>query len=419
MYHKIANRRLNLIALIILCLVIICEACDRSIYIERVDAGYVYITNSSLYKAEFIAEGFDDSGTVFTITPAWEIAPEGAGTVEGGVFRPANNFIGRARIKAACGRIINEYYDENNAKYGLAVRYLFATYKDTASNNSGCRIILPSNLIQPGTDAELSLEVPTLNNDIYYGSILSNSDSVYIDGKIFTGRINILGDIYDITDVDSVINADEITTDSIVITLDIPEQYQKDARSSGKNFFIAQWSFSQLEWRPIGNSLVAEDGGSVNIRTTHFSRYALVWKPSRGKISVSVTPNPFSPYVVPSKDFGVSASNRNLHGTCIEVSGQSDYKFDLNLDIYNVVGDRVWSTVLKGAVSGLTYRVWWDGKTLDHTRNLTNGYSEGDQVISFNIPGNRMCRNGRYFLVVIFKDNKEEKKKMKQIILFK
>jgi len=30
-----------------------------------------------------------------------------------------------------------------------------------------------------------------------------------------------------------------------------------------------------------------------------------------------------------------------------------------------------------------------------------------------------MCRNGRYFLVVKFKDNKEEKKYMKQIVLFK
>ena len=126
-------------------------------------------------------------------------------------------------------------------------------------------------------------------------------------------------------------------------------------------------------------------------------------------MSIKVKPNPFSPYVVPVNDFGVSASNRNLKGTCIEISGQSDYKFDLYFDIYNVVGDRVWSTTLKGALSGLTYRVWWDGKTLDHTKNLTGGFQDEDQAMAFNVTGNRMCRNGRYFLVVRFKDNKDEK----------
>ncbi len=390
-----------------------------SIRVVRVDVGDAYITTSPLDKAEFITEGFDDSGYVVTISPTWEIAPEEAGTIEGGVYRPADNFIGRAKIRAACGRIINEYYDENSEKYGLAVRYLIPAYKDTATNNSGCQIILPPNLIKSGIDAELSLEVPSLNNDIYYGSILSSSDSVYIDGKIFTGRINILGDIYDITDVDSLIEADKITTDSIVIILDIPKEYQKDARSSGNRFFVALWNTSQLEWRPVENSIVADDGSSVNIRTAHFSRYALVWKPSRGKVSIKVKPNPFSPYVVPVNDYGVNALNRNLKGTCIEINGQSDYKFDLNLDIYNVVGDRVWSTVLKSALSGLTYRIWWDGKTLNHTKNLTNGFQDEDQAISFKITGSRMCRNGRYFLVVKFKDNNEEKKYMKQIILFK
>ena len=182
---------------------------------------------------------------------------------------------------------------------------------------------------------------------------------------------------------------------------------------------MALWQTDQLEWRPIENSLVADDGSSVNIRTTHFSRYALVWKPSRGKVSIKVKPNPFSPYVVPVNDYGVSASNRNLKGTCIEISGQSDYKFKLELDIYNVVGDRVWSTLLESATSGLSYRIWWDGKTLDHTKNLTGGVQDEDQAMSFSVSGDRMCRNGRYFLVVIFKDNKDEKKYMKQIILFK
>lgn len=393
-----------------------------SIYLSRVDAGSKeYITTSPLDKAEFSAVGIavnevagDTLYTEFTITPAWEIIPEGAGVITDGVFRPADNFIGRVRIEAACGEIINEYFDKTINKYGLSVRYLISTYKDTATSNSGCQIILPSNIVVPGAGAELSLEVPVIDNDLYYGSELSSNDSVYINGTLFTGRINVLGDIYDITDVNKSIDPDKISLDSIVLKIDIPLEHQKDARGSTNRFFIAQWNASRLKWRPIENSIIAEDGSSVNIRTTHFSRYALVNKPSRGKIVINIKPNPFSPYVVPKRDYGINASN----GTCIEISGKSKDNFDVDLKIYNVVGDRVWSVVLKGGLSGKRYRVWWDGKTLDHTRIL-DSYNQDENIIYFKITGNRMCRNGRYFLVVKFKDNREEKKYMKQIILFK
>ena len=386
-----------------------------SIHVERVDAGNEeFITTSALDKAEFVAVGIDENNNTVTITPSWGITPQGAGTIITGIFRPADDFIGRVRIEAVCGEKINEYFNKSNNKFGLSVRYLIRAVKDTATNKSGCQIALPANIVAPGIGAELSLEVPVIDNDLYYGSDLSSKDSVYINGELFTGRINVLGDIYDITDVKKAIKPDNISTDSIVLTIDIPREHQKDARTNANRFFIAQWQTDQLEWRPIENSTVADDGSSVNIRTAHFSRYALVNKPSRGKIVINVKPNPFSPYVVPQRDYGINAS----HGTCIEISGQSKDNFDVDFKIYNVVGDRVWSAVLKGALSGKTYRIWWDGKTLDHTKNLDN-YVQDENIISYKVAGSRMCRNGRYFLVVKFKNNKEEKKYMKQIILFK
>jgi len=387
----------------------------RVVRTDKDDRGY--ITSSSLDKAEFVGEGIDEQGSVVAVSPVWEIIPANAGTVEKGVFKPAKNFMGRAKIEASVGRIVNEFYDQSARKYGLAVYHIISPYRDTVTNNTGCRIILPPGLVTAGADAELSLEVPVLTNEIYFSSYIETKDSILMNGSLLNGKIDVLGTIYDITDRDSVIKAGTVLSDSITITLDIPEAFQNDAVRDPDRFFIATWYKAEEEWQPLDNSIVSDDGSSVSLRTTHFSRYAIMSRPAQANLKVTVKPNPFSPDVIPVLDHGIDA----IKGTCIEISAVSQYDrtFKINMDIYNVVGDRVWSTVIINAVSG-AYKVWWDGKTLDHTINLYNSTTDiGTGTKTFKVNGNRLCRNGRYFLVVVIKDSKKQKKEMKQIVLFK
>jgi hypothetical protein len=87
---------------------------------------------------------------------------------------------------------------------------------------------------------------------------------------------------------------------------------------------------------------------------------------------------------------------------------------DFQIDIYNAIGDLVWSADVKNA-SEPEYRIWWDGKTTDKTVSIMGKPTDGN----YRVLGNRMCRNGRYFAVLTLDDHKKKKQIMKQIVLFK
>ncbi len=380
-----------------------------SVTIARVDAGTEgFITTSGVDKAEFLAKGIDKGGSEVSVTVTWDTLSPEVGTIQNGVYVPAKNFIGRAKISATIGSVTGNFYDATAKKYGIAVQYLVSPTGDTVKSSEGCTILLPGGLVESGKQARLSMETPKLDNRIFASS---THDTLF--GVPMKVKFDVVGTAYDITDVDSLISLHKDSTDSIIVALDVPSEYLDDAKAG--RVYVGLWDEARAEWDPIQSSALSADETSVTIRTSHFSRYALILRSSgTGVRKFTIKPNPFSPYVVPTPEYGTNARN----GTCIEVSAVSnlDKQFkSIKLSIHNVVGDVVWSARLMNATSGKVYRIWWDGKTTDREVTLTETGSLSDIAI----PGVRMCRNGRYFLILKLQDSKKEKKYMKQIILFK
>jgi hypothetical protein len=378
-----------------------------SVWIRRVDPDPKgYITTSPLEKAEFAAEGVDEKGNQVTVAPQWKMIPATAGILANGIFRPVDNYMGRVQFTITAGNIIGEYFDQGAKKSGLSVHYLMTSKGDTVSNGAGCQVLLPANIISANRTAELSLEIPVLKNQIYKSTTLDSTM-----GDSMTGTFNVMGDIYDITDVDSAIAFQSGVTDSITIALSIPNEYQKDAAGSVQRYYIAQWRPAKEDWLPLRKSTVASDGSVLYVKTTHFSRYAIVRRSGGLGAGVEIKPNPFSPYVRPVAEHGILAQQ----GALITVSAQTS-GYSINLDIYNIVGDKVWSVVLQKA--GMETKVWWDGKTLTRTVALDEKAHKLPDG-SYKVSGDSMCRNGRYFLVVSVSDNQKIKRYMKNLVLFK
>jgi hypothetical protein len=150
----------------------------------------------------------------------------------------------------------------------------------------------------------------------------------------------------------------------------------------------------------------------VQAALTHFSRYAIVAEPGALSSSLRISPNPFSPYIKPIHEYGINAQH---FGTCIrfrpEIPEQRLRR--VTVHIYNIVGDRVWAMEILNA-KPQEYSLWWDGKTTE--REVT----WNDKNTTIKLPGKKMCRNGRYFVVLTVIDiNGNEKRYMQPVVLMK
>ncbi len=378
-----------------------------SISIRRVDSDDRSITTSPLDKAEFVAEGVDAGGTAVTISPTWEMIPDSVGTFTDGVFSAMDEFAGRVRILATIGDVTGEFNrqtEENINKSGLDVRYVVPTVMDTMNTHRGCRVVIPDNLIDAGEEALIQMKRPVISENKV---------------KHISGSFDVVTDAFNFEEIKGITfnYAADDTTDSMVIIFDVPSEYHDDAKGSTGKYYVALWNADSLRWEPDSNSVVAVDGKSVSTTTTHFSRYALVRKATGTKAEFKVIPNPFSPFKRPTQDF--SDLQQVPLGTCLLIRAESQYKSSLNLgvDIYNVLGDKVWSVVLQNVSSSREYKIWWDGKTTERTIALNSQNVSEDGY--FEVTGKRMCRNGRYFAVLTIDDKEKKKQYKKQIILFK
>jgi phage terminase large subunit-like protein len=73
-------------------------------------------------------------------------------------------------------------------------------------------------------------------------------------------------------------------------------------------------------------------------------------------------------------------------------------------------------------VSKMTeYHLWWDGRTTDRAMVTWDGLKNPTSDPNARVmAGNKMCRNGRYFVVLTIRDfNGKEKNYMKQVVLIK
>lgn len=377
-----------------------------SISVLRVDsdARKNYITTSSLDRAQFLAQGIDVLGNKVTISANWEHYPQTAGTISDGTFDPSDDFVGYVQIYAKVGKIVGQYnrlYGDVVNQSGLDVHYIIPYSKDTVNSGQGCRIIIPANLIDSSDIGEIAMEKTVLEKN----KLLSIS-----------GDYDIVGDAYEIEKIRG--GEFNIQNDSITISIDVPSEYQDAARSKRALFYVARWNSDSIKWNPDTSSIISVDGKEVSVKTAHFSRYALLHKAVATDASFAIKPNPFSPYVKPFAEFLYNAQM----GTCFEIRPASRYKNSLTLqvDIYNVVGVRVWSAILQNAQSSALYRVWWNGKTTSRTEPLTQEVKlEDTEAQAYMIAGEKMCRNGRYFVVLTIDDTKKKKFYTKPIVLFK
>ncbi|MBN1600039.1 MAG: carboxypeptidase regulatory-like domain-containing protein [Chitinispirillaceae bacterium] len=363
----------------------------KSISIQRIDAGNPNpVKNSVSDKAEFSAQGIDELGNVLAVTPSWSIHPKFAGTISSsGVFRPSQNYVGYVKVFAQAAGIAGEYISEGSAVPGLNVRYMIMrkSIPDTAVSSEGCRIIFPAAIVREGDIGILDFSLNQLKNKIRRSTgLFKTVDSV----------------AYEIREMENV--AFDVLHDSIRMVMDIPEVY----RSGKRELTIGRWSEDSLYWNMLANSTISKDKSTISASLSHFSSYSLLVRMGNA-MQLDIGPNPFSPYVRPKHP------QVPHYGTCISFQAESQdrniYKVDVR--IYNITGEVVWAITIPNANTN-PYQIWWDGRTVTKERYI----DEPLNIIA--LKGDKMCRNGRYFVVVsmVGADGKE-KRLMKQLVLFK
>ncbi|MBD3320333.1 MAG: hypothetical protein GF350_04475 [Chitinivibrionales bacterium] len=365
-------------------------------------------------QAEFVAAGYDAEGNSFSVTPLWQIYPASAGTInENGTFIPAPGFAGWVAINALAGDtgadyVVGEYnYNtENPKRSGLQVQKIVVSKPtpDTINTFQGCTIILPDSAVGSNETGLLQVGIPSLDNLIERG----------------VGDLRMIGSAYDITEVNGV-TLPAKSGDTINLSLDIPVTYQTRAVVEENSFYIARWNEDSLEWDTLGNSVVNEAGTGISAVIHGFSRYAvLAAAASKTTSGLRIIPNPFSPhYSWQSDEFAdlPRPPANSQGGAWIIFSPDSrDNYVQADLRIFNILGDMVYYVSNLSVAIGDNY-VWWDGKKNDRQIELSQDEQQGDYYFQ---PGDRMCRNGRYIVVLSIKDSDGKiKHYKKQAILIK
>jgi hypothetical protein len=360
------------------------------------------ISSSTVDRAEFQAEGIDEAGNVLKISPAWSIIPTLAGTISAdGVFRPSQKFVGKVRIYATSGNVKAEYAIDEKSEPGLSVRFMIVnkTVPDTATNGSGCMIIFPPNIVSNNDIGLIDLRQVSIENRIKLES-----------GIYYT----VSRTLYDVKQLENV--ALNTASDSIRLSIALPDNFEVGNRK----MYIANWLEDSLKWQVLPNSVLNSDKKSVSAKLGHFSEYTILTTGDNSGY-LAVSPNPFSPFV----NYGQVDPSRPYYGTAIKFRlevGDNQIVQEAKLQIYNIVGDLVWSAVINNLKKS-TYEIWWDGRSSSRQQILSEQGSAGvsaDGNLIIVTKGEKLCRNGRYFAVLLAKDsNNKTHRYMKQIVMLK
>ncbi|MDR2694165.1 MAG: carboxypeptidase-like regulatory domain-containing protein [Chitinispirillales bacterium] len=402
--------------------------------LRRGDAGPILNTET----AGFRVEAFDTSGTPVTVLPQeWNVYPntgsDSAGTIDGdGLFKPNPGFVGMAGIVAVVGGRRLEYKESGAEVPGQRVKYLLRrNVRQTANTLKGMRVIIDAGTVN--RDAVLEVTVPQLKNYIHKGTEnYTMADTVAFDVTVRdTGAIS----------------------GNVMLEFDIP-RHLRDAGGGDYEFRVGKWFSDSLRWIPTDSTRMV--GGVVStvlspvsaeeqslsmaksrkasvarkvLKASAFlgqvskasalyvsARYALVLKTSKTSLSMSVSPHPFSPYIVPKKEY---PHNRDTAGTCIKVNIQAPEPFvkSVKVRIHNAAGKMVWGVEKLGAQTGEN-RFWWNGRTSGSGGAVSEMMWSEDY---YNSNRSRpMCRNGRYYVMVILTDIEgKQKRVVKPLVLMK
>ncbi len=383
-----------------------------TILVEQI-SGPAFLTTPKNEQAAFSAVGIDKNGTPVTISPVWEINPSAAADsilAQQGILFPHPNFAGYARIQARVGTIVGEFNQQHKDKVnksGIQVVHRISMTRDTVTNGTGCTIALPDSSTGSLNDVELKMGIPILETRI----------------EQRVGKYAIIGNAYDIT-VESKsrrgyeISYTEENPKSITLQMRIPEAYLSDAAAGTGEFLVGYWNDDSLQWTIMPDCELSEDKQSLIGTVKHLSRYAILFRQTSGqsKETWSIIPNPFSPYIKPVPEHGRTARR----GTLIEITPKTETPtVDITLDVYTTTGERVLTTTEPQVESNRTYQFWWRGVTESDGYADTDRTSTTDEKV-FEIRGNTLLRNGRYFMVLTIHDRRNKPERyMRPIVILK
>lgn len=405
-----------------------------------------FITNKD--EIIFAVEATDKKGNTVTVTPEWKINPAKSengkltslpGTInEHGVFTPNQNFIGRAHIIAQINSRIRDEFVFNDNK-GVLVAYTANSEGGTVydydikGNNKAAEITVAPKAAR--TPIIISLDKLDIEN--------------FVERDIEETNAFIISDIFEIK---RQIGEDfRLTTDSTPVSLKlfIPQIYHKNltgGQSDKNKLDIAVWDRDSLRWEYSSRATTSstptnlepklearhisydatEKSLSLSIIGDYINNYdnirvAIIAKGLNAETEISISPNPFSPFVSPMNDYRyISGMNGDVKGTCIKITPKTNptkFKPSAQIGIFTADGTPVYRAKLNGLNAGQSYYLFWDGRTQLSQTAFNSVDIVPDKAIF--VKGNEMCRNGRYFINVTIDDGKEKKRYTKEIILFK
>ena len=403
---------------------------------------------SNTENTSFRVEASDMAGRSVTVSPSWSIAPETAGRLGAdGLFQPKPDFFGVVRVYAEAGGMRAEYTDAGADLPGLSVNYLLRSKnaRDTASTHRGLRLAFPANSIPAGESVELRAVIHSTSGDLKNSVHKGSGGFRMADSLSYDVGFSKVG----------------VMDSAVSVIIDVPARLRQDAAKNPDNFKVARWYPDSLKWITLPSSEVVLGGAAVAARLSrdasdslnnasqskansskkaknlkkagaaksdvkpapasqlHASaRYAVVVQNSKLSVDLAISPNPFSPYIRPVREYGKDYASRAAvpAGTCIKVSVEAPEYFvrSLKVQIYNAAGKRVWAVDKFDASVGEN-RIWWDGRT-----TYREEMWEDESFLEKNRDKSRMCRNGRYFVTVIVTDMEGRRKSvMKPLVMMK
>ncbi|ERP38760.1 carboxypeptidase-like regulatory domain-containing protein [Chitinivibrio alkaliphilus] len=386
-------------------------------------------------QTQFICHAYTPEGESVRITPNWEVSPDSAGTIDvSGIFTPARNFSGPVHISAALtGDKVATYTHDDQP---LLVRHSVRPQKQTITDFRNVFVDIPAQSLRSGDNSRLTISHFTSGNKIKTDIPergVSRASGVY--------TLRRSGDRFNRDSVETD-DGTYIPEEEVYLRVRVPEKYRSKIDEDGENISLAVWDEDSLGWahpwrdNADGNDNISyhfvSEGIEYSPHTQELTvpvgkilnrvdtlRFAVAYENQESiSASVDVLPNPFSPFV-PNGNRDLMGAHRQIEGTSITVhpmNSSTRSSITVTMEIFSVLGDKVWEAEYHGVSPGDPLRVIWDGRTRINKRESLNPQNEEQTLY---LRGDSLCRNGRYFLVVTMDDGSEIKRYRQEIILFK
>ncbi|MGM0443412.1 MAG: carboxypeptidase regulatory-like domain-containing protein [Fibrobacterota bacterium] len=395
-------------------------------------SGNTILNNESL---QFLFTAFSEEGEKLSPSPTWQIIPDSAGTIGvEGIFQPRSTFSGPVRIIASYGKRLSTEYTKGGSP--LNVRHSVSEFGGRITDFTGISLDIPHSSSTPGSNIELG--------------ILHSQTENEIKNNIAERGISRIGRVYTISKFRGTFRTDTIASraegdafvpaDSVLLRAQLPREYHSLAAENGSNVSLAVWDEDSLgwdhPWRDSGttdstwssyyidslltysdesHTLTVPAGEVLNMNDS--LRFAMIYRETDSlSASVSVSPNPFSPFV-PNGE--LEGPNRDIPGTVIEIlplNSTTKANIAVTIEIVSVSGEKVWQGKYNTVSPGSPLQIIWDGRT---RINKNAALDESNDKHTLHLRGDKMCRNGRYFMVATVDDGSNRKRYTKEIILFK